>query len=165
MRSDEQLVERLPSLLRRLESNGVAVPQEERGGWKLYENEAALYELKQLAPDMARKIVAQADRITALREALEEILKHAPSLPKQYAWSGQAEALFDNGLRHKRGKKPFDYLKSWLSMLRPFAYATQDDSWGEMEKLLCIVMRNYARVAAATDKARAALTTDEGEEG
>jgi hypothetical protein len=99
-------------------------------------------------------------RVEELETALRAITEVAPSLPETYKWSGQAEALFDAGLRHKSGKKPFDYLKSWLSMLRPFAYATLDNSWGEMEKLLCIVMRNYVRVAAASDQARSLLTGD-----
>jgi hypothetical protein len=34
-----------------------------------------------------------------------------------------------------------------------------------MEKLLCIVMRNYTRVAAAADKARAALSPSEKQDG
>jgi hypothetical protein len=78
---------------------------------------------------------------------LAEILDHAPSLPKEYQWSGQAEALFDNGIRHRSGKKPFDYLKSWLSMLRPFAYATRDDSWGRNGKA---ALHRYAKLHACS---------------
>ena len=98
-------------------------------------------------------------RANVLSTALAEIVNIAPSLPKVHQWTGQdaAEELFDMGLRHKSGQKPYDYLKTWLNMLRPFAYATQDDSWGEMEKLLCIVMRNYVRVAAAAERGRSAL--------
>lgn len=33
------------------------------------------------------------------------------------------------------------YLKKWLTMFRQFGYATKDDSWGELEKLLNIVHR------------------------
>jgi len=97
-----------------------------------------------------------AERIADLEAALASILAVAPRLPKVHQWTGvaAAEDLFDLGLRHKSGLKPYDYLKAWLNMLRPFAYATRDDSWGEMEKLLCIVMRNYVRTAAAADQAR-----------
>jgi len=98
-------------------------------------------------------------RNAELEAALAAILAVAPRLPKVHQWTGvaAAEDLFDLGLRHKSGLKPYDYLKAWLNMLRPFAYATRDDSWGEMEKLLCIVMRNYVRTAAAADTGRSAL--------
>ena len=45
-------------------------------------------------------------------------------------------------LRHKSGVKPEEYLKHWLKCLRPFGYATRDDSWGELEKLFSISYRN-----------------------
>lgn len=51
-------VDKLQSLVDRLDSKGVSVAQSERGGWNLYENEAALYELKQMAPDLARAYLA-----------------------------------------------------------------------------------------------------------
>lgn len=38
------------------------------------------------------------------------------------------------GIRHKPGAQPADYLKAFLTVSRPLAYATQDDSWGEFEK-------------------------------
>ncbi len=83
------------------------------------------------------------------------------ALPKIYKYTGTAEVdvenMFDVGHRHANGRKPYDYLKSWLSMLRPFAYATQDDSWGEMEKLLSIVMNNYVQTLVKAEAARAAL--------
>ena len=77
---------------------------------------------------------------------LVERLREWADLPSHVALLDRTEAIFDQGNRHKAGKKPADYLTSWLSMLRPFAFATKDDSWGEMEKLLCIVMRNYIDV-------------------
>lgn len=96
-------------------------------------------------------------RAVAAEGALDHILDVAPRLPTVHQWMGKedVEERFDAGLRHKSGLKPFDYLLTWLSMLRPFAVATRDDSWGEMEKLLCIVMRNYVRTASAADLARA----------
>ena len=39
------------------------------------------------------------------------------------------------------------YLNKWLEMFRPFAYATQDNTWGELEKILDIVHRNYVQMA------------------
>lgn len=102
-----------------------------------------------------------------LRRALSDLMDAIPGLPEVHRWTGQeaAEDLFDLGLRHKSGKRPYDYLVAWLGMLRPFAYATRDDSWGEMEKLLCIVMRNYVRVSAAAIRARSALSNATGGEG
>ena len=38
------------------------------------------------------------------------------------------------------------YLKKWLEMFRPHGYATHDDSWGELEKILDIVHRNYLQL-------------------
>ena len=73
-------------------------------------------------------------------------LREWGDLPLHVTHLQSVEAIFDQEHRHKRGAKPVDYLRSWLSMLRPFAFATKDDSWGEMEKLLCIVLRNYIEV-------------------
>jgi len=99
-------------------------------------------------------------RITALEISLAEMSDCQP-LPKIYKYTGTAEVdvenMFDVGHRHVSGKKPYDYLKSWLSMLRPFAYATQDDSWGELEKLISIVMNNYVQILVKAETARAAL--------
>lgn len=80
-------------------------------------------------------------------------------LPKVYKYTGTAEVdvenMFDVGHRHRSGKQPRDYLMSWLSMFRPFAYATKDDSWGELEKLISIVMNNYVQILAKAEKLRA----------
>lgn len=122
---------------------------------------------------------ANCELIVALRNAVPEILAalrkaETPSpdvaglverlrthngLPSTFDMVGDnVEPLFDPGNRHKSGKKPFDFLKSWLSMLRPFAYATADESWGELEKLLCIVMRNYIRRSRLLTEAADTLT-------
>ena len=79
-------------------------------------------------------------------------------LPAHVAILENVEPIFDQGNRHKVGAVPRDYLAAWLSMLRPFAYATKDDSWGEMEKLLCIVMRNYIKVRKDAGKAADRIT-------
>lgn len=46
-------------------------------------------------------------------------------------------------LRHKPNKRAYDYLIQFLEVSRQYAYATQDDSWGELEKHLTIIFRNY----------------------
>ena len=84
-------------------------------------------------------------------------LREWGDLPLHVTHLQSVEAIFDQEHRHKRGAKPVDYLRSWLSMLRPFAFATKDDSWGEMEKLLCIVLRNYIEVRRDADEAAARL--------
>ncbi len=108
------------------------------------------------------ELVAMGRRVAELEGALSEMTDCQP-LPKIYKYTGTAEVdvenMFDVGHRHANGRKPYDYLKSWLSMLRPFAYATQDDSWGEMEKLLSIVMNNYVQTLVKAEAARAALQT------
>ena len=79
-------------------------------------------------------------------DSLVERLREWADLPAHLKLLDSVEGIFDQENRHESGKKPVDYLASWLSMLRPFAFATKDDSWGEMEKLLCSVMRNYVNV-------------------
>ena len=51
-----------------------------------------------------------------------------------------------DGVRGDRifGNMPIAYLAKWLKQFRPFGYATQDDTWGELEKILEIVHRNVA---------------------
>jgi hypothetical protein len=104
-------------------------------------------------------LLESARRVERLEAALAKMSDCQP-LPKIYKYTGTAEVdvenMFDVGHRHANGRKPYDYLKSWLSMLRPFAYATQDDSWGEMEKLLSIVMNNYVQTLVKAEAARAA---------
>lgn len=101
------------------------------------------------------ELEAEVGRLRALVEKLSD----AQPLPSAFVWTGEGseERLFDAELRHENGKKPVDYLKAWLSMLRPFAFATRDDSWGEMEKLLSIVMRNYVRHLRNAATARTAI--------
>lgn len=107
-----------------------------------------------------RALDAMAEENARLREAVRE-LSDCQSLPKVYKYTGTAgvdvENMFDVGHRHKNGKQPRDYLMSWLSMLRPFAYATKDDSWGELEKLISIVMNNYVQILVRAESARADL--------
>lgn len=114
-------------------------------------------------------VVKLVERLPAILQALRDGEKmralladiaDSPTVPTAYQWSGNdgLEDMFDPELRHKNGSKPVDYLKAWLSMFRPFAFATKDDSWGELEKLICIVMRNYVRMAAKNARARQTLT-------
>lgn len=106
------------------------------------------------------ELVALRKENERLKEALEKLTDCQP-VPKVYKYTGTAEvdveSMFDVGHRHKSGKQPRDYLMSWLSMFRPFAYATKDDSWGELEKLISIVMNNYVQILVRAEKARAAL--------
>lgn len=81
-------------------------------------------------------------------------LREREDLPSTFDFVGdKVEGLFDQENRHKRSAKPVDYLQSWLSMLRPFAFASKSDSWGELEKLLCIVMRNYIEMSREAGQA------------
>ena len=123
-----------------------------------------------------------ADEIERLRRALDEAqaraqraeealadLADCQPLPKVYKYTGTAgvdvESMFDVGHRHRNGKQPRDYLMSWLSMFRPFAYATKDDSWGELEKLISITMNNYVEILVKAEKARAAQTLKDRNDG
>ena len=111
--------------------------------------------------EYAARAEASEQRESAALEHLNRIIAHAPSLPKSFQWTGteRAEDLFDAELRHANGKKPIDYLRAWLGMFRPFAYATRDDSWGELEKLIAITMNNVVKTLAAIKQAEVALST------
>jgi hypothetical protein len=60
--------------------------------------------------------------------------------------------ISDRGLRHKTGVTPADYLKVFLEVGREFAYATQDDSWGEFEKLFHIMALSLYDARQALEK-------------
>jgi hypothetical protein len=60
----------------------------------------------------------------------------------------EIERMVDGGYRHKSGAKPLRYLTHWLKVARFFAYATQDDSWGEFEKLFAIIVKRLVRSEA-----------------
>jgi len=66
------------------------------------------------------ELVAMGRRVAELEGALSEMTDCQP-LPKIYKYTGTAEVdvenMFDVGHRHANGRKPNDYLKSWLSML------------------------------------------------
>lgn len=51
------------------------------------------------------------------------------------------EKTCDFYVRDKPGENPAAYLKNFLRIARQYGYATQDDSWGELEKELSIVFR------------------------
>lgn len=113
-------------------------------------------------------LTQSSDREAALRALLAEageVMGRMPTLPEAFKFTGveprDLENMFDAELRHKTGQAPVEYLKRWLPMFRPFAFATRDDSWGELEKLISITMRNYVTVlhslASLTTKIKAAL--------
>lgn len=54
--------------------------------------------------------------------------------------------FLDPGIRHRVDTRPSDYLEHWLSLTRCFGYATQDGSWGELEKELAIILESYIRM-------------------
>jgi hypothetical protein len=57
---------------------------------------------------------------------------------------GEIERLVDLGLRHRKAE-PLEYLEHWLRVARLFAYATHDDSWGELEKEFAIIIVELVR--------------------
>lgn len=116
--------------------------------------------------ELRARAEASEQRESAALEHLNRIIALAPALPKSFQWTGteRAEDLFDAELRHANGKKPIDYLRAWLGMFRPFAYATRDDSWGELEKLIAITMNNVVKTLAAIKQAEVALSTTKGGE-
>lgn len=102
---------------------------------------------------VSRRVPARGPLKAAI-ESLPEI-----RMPPTYQFIDPAdiEDVFDAGLRHKMGVKPTDYLTKWLGMFRNFSYATKDDSWGELEKEIMIVLRNYVRLISGVNRAREAL--------
>ena len=119
-----------------------------------------------LAARTLRALDEAQERAERAEAALADLADCQP-LPKVYKYTGTAEVdvenMFDVGHRHRNGKQPRDYLMSWLSMFRPFAYATKDDSWGELEKLISITMNNYVQILVKAEKARAALNQEPGQ--
>ena len=49
----------------------------------------------------------------------------------------------DGGLRHKSGLGQNDFVKHYCKLFRAYAYATNDDSWNEFEKLITHVLGQY----------------------
>lgn len=47
---------------------------------------------------------------------------------------------FDLGLRHKNGMTANEFIRRYCEVFRPYAYATQDDSLNEFEKLITHVL-------------------------
>lgn len=47
---------------------------------------------------------------------------------------------FDLGLRHKSGMTANEFIRRYCEVFRPYAYATQDDSLNEFEKLITHVL-------------------------
>lgn len=74
---------------------------------------------------------------------------------------GELERYLDAGLRHRSGKTPVDYLRHFLTICRPFAYATQDDSWGELEKELAIVIRRLIVAERDLERFKTVMRTEQ----
>ena len=56
------------------------------------------------------------------------------------------ERLCDLGLRHKSGVIPVEYRDHFLKVFRAFGFdVTQDQSWGELEKLIAIAVKTMIR--------------------
>jgi hypothetical protein len=72
---------------------------------------------------------------------------------------GEIENIVDKGLRHRSGKKPYDYLEHWLYIGRHFAYATHDDSWGEFEKEFAIIIKRLVSAERELNALKAAFAT------
>lgn len=118
------------------------------------------------ALDNQFKLDAAEARSLTMERALEQAAKglaDLPTMPTAYNWTGSGSDMFDNELRHT-GAKPIAYLRGWLSIFRQFGYATRDESWGELEKLISIVMRNYGELARGAQAALAALSTPIGDQ-
>ncbi len=67
----------------------------------------------------------------------------------------EVENLVDKGIRHRSGAKPADYLAHWLYIARHFAFATQDDSWGEFEKEFAIIIKRLVSAERECDALKA----------
>lgn len=67
--------------------------------------------------------------------------------------SSELERTINFNLRHKTGKRPYDYLDQFLEVSRQYGYATQDGTWGELEKELEIAFRNIERYRRFFQKA------------
>lgn len=80
-----------------------------------------------------------------------------PKINFEHLSTREIENVVDIGLRHKTCKKPFDYLKHWLYIARHFAYATRDDSWGEFEKELAIIIKRLVVAERERDALKAML--------
>ena len=71
------------------------------------------------------------------REELKQIFEQ---LANEHQFK-KISSLVQDDIRHKSGVTDRDYLNSFLRTSRCFAYATQDDSWGEFEKHWHIIIR------------------------
>ena len=79
-------------------------------------------------------------------KALEKVADASEKLFSKRDRKQISDRDFDGNLRHRKGSSSVDFLNHWLKLCRPHAYATQDDSWGELEKLLAIILRNYVNL-------------------
>lgn len=102
--------------------------------------------------------------VAELVEALEALFEDTPDLADAFKFIADDDLneVFDAGLRHKTGITAEDHLKRFLFFFRPFAYATKDDSWGELEKLVSITLTSYVRTIKRVHAARATLSRAKG---
>lgn len=73
------------------------------------------------------------------------------------------DQVHKGGLRHQADKDAMDLIASLNIYLRPFAYATRDDSWGEFEKLFLIFFSNYLRIETENAKLKEIINGEKGE--
>ena len=77
----------------------------------------------------------------------EEIQRLPTSLLKKLLFMSSDGMIEDivaggDGIRHsKESYDPVNYMKQWLAIFRCFGYATKDDSWGELEKEICVAVK------------------------
>ena len=62
----------------------------------------------------------------------------------------ELESAINFNLRNTRAD-PYDYLRQFLRFTSQLAYATKDESWGELEKELQIIIRNNVRWKRSLD--------------
>ena len=69
-----------------------------------------------------------------------------PTLETSFSFGLNHKERAIDGIRSNRlhGNQPVAYLGKFLEMFRPHGYATRDDSWGELEKILDIVHKKLS---------------------
>jgi len=78
------------------------------------------------------------------------------------------EAVVDQGIRHRPGARPADFLAAFLKTARQLHGERQDGTWGEAERAVAIIIRRMvvaerrvavleAQVASLEDQLAAAM--------
>ena len=96
-------------------------------------------------------------------------LNELRDLPLDQVPDEYIEAVIDQGIRHRVGAKPEDYLAGFLRVARPFVSTFQDGSWGEAERAFSIMARRMvvaerhaAQLAAQVTELQAQLAAEQG---